>query len=161
MQSKKKIFLAAGITLIVLVLALIIFSGGTEAETIQLQQGNLTRTVEDTGYVQPATNYDLHATQVARVRLVHGAAGDIVKQGQPLVTLENLDLALQASELRAQLTQASAAVSAARSALERSELELNDARVNLVRVETLFESGAVTEVEFEKARLQMRPASAV
>ncbi|MCL6561158.1 MAG: efflux RND transporter periplasmic adaptor subunit, partial [Firmicutes bacterium] len=105
--------------------------------------------------VQPATNYDIHATQSARVVQVPVETGQAVKRGQTLVVLENLDLAVQISDVRSQLSQAQTTAGGARAAIERTQLELNDARENLARVQELFQAGAVTQVEYDKARLQV------
>lgn len=155
MKRRKKVYLGAGI-LAALALAVWAFTGGgKEVETIQAQQGGIIRTVADTGYVQPATNYDLHATQSARVVQVPVETGQLVKEGQTLVVLENLDLKVQISDVRSQLSQAKTTADGDRAAMERTQLELNDARENLARMQKLFQAGAATRVDFDKARLQV------
>ncbi|MBO8170180.1 MAG: efflux RND transporter periplasmic adaptor subunit [Thermoanaerobacteraceae bacterium] len=124
-----------------------------EVETIRIRQGNIVQTVEDIGYVQPVTNYDLYATQIARVTRVPVEVGQPVKEGQTLVMLENLDLALQIADVRARLSQARAAVSTIRAAIERSRLELEDAKNNFNRIQELFRAGTVTQAEYDKAKL--------
>ncbi len=126
---------------------------GEEVETIQVRQGSLTRTVSDNGYVQPSTDYGLNATQTARVIEVPVKTGEFVKQGQILVVLENLDLAVQTSDLHSQLAQASTSAAGARAALERIQLELKDAGENLARTQELYQAGVATKVEYDKARL--------
>ncbi len=126
---------------------------GEEVETIQVRQGSLTRTVSDNGYVQPSTDYSLNATQTARVIEVPVKTGEFVKQGQTLVVMENLDLAVQISDLHSQLAQASTSAAGARAALERIQLELKDAGENLARTQELYQAGVATKVEHDKARL--------
>jgi len=80
-------------------------SSGTVVETIQAKQGSIIRAVTDTGYVQSATNYDIQATQSARVVEVPVETGQTVEKGQTLAVLENLDLAVQISDVHSQISQ--------------------------------------------------------
>lgn len=175
MKKKKKIYLGAGI-LVVLAMSIIgtvLFSDGKEVETVQVRQGSIIRTVVDNGYVQPATSYDLQATQGARVDRVLVETGQPVKQGQTLVVLENLDLAMQINEVRSQLSQAKTTADGTRAAVERAQIELKDARErtqgenfdraielkdakeNFDRAQELFQAGAITRVEYDKAKRQV------
>lgn len=150
---------STGITMGVIFLAVLgaaawwFAKSGEDIETVQVRQGDLTRTVSDNGYVQPSTDYGLNATQTARVIEVPVKTGEFVKQGQTLVVLENLDLAVQISDLRSQLAQASTAAAGASAALERIQLELEDAGENLARTEELYQAGVATKVEYDQARL--------
>ncbi|NPV26088.1 MAG: efflux RND transporter periplasmic adaptor subunit [Firmicutes bacterium] len=152
-KLNKKTYLLIGIVAILLLAAILLTRGGPVVDTVKVQPGNISRTVEDVGYVQPATDYNFQATQSARVIRVPVETGQFVKQGQTLVVLENLDLAVQLADIRSQLLQAEATVSGTKAALERTELELKDAQENLARIEELFQAGAVTQAEFDKARL--------
>lgn len=175
MKKRKKIYLGAGI-LVVLAMSIIgtvLFSDGKEVETVQVRQGSIIRTVVDNGYVQPATSYDLQATQGARVDRVLVETGQPVKQGQTLVVLENLDLAMQINEVRSQLSQAKTTADGTRAAVERAQIELKDAgertqgenfdraielkdaKENFDRAQELFQAGAITRVEYDKAKQQV------
>jgi len=155
MKRMKKFYLGAGILAVLAIAVLAVAGGGQEVETVQASQGNIICTVTDSGYVQPATNYDIHATQSARVVQVPVETGQPVHQGQTLVLLENLDLAAQISEARSQLSQSQTAADGARAAMERIQLELNDAKQNLARMQELFQAGAVAKAEYDKAQLQV------
>lgn len=154
MKKKGKLYLGAGIAAVLVVTLLAVTTGGKEVETVQACIGSITRTVTDTGYVQPATDFNLYATQNARVIQVPVETGQAVRRGQTLVVLENLDLAVQISDVKNQLSQAGSAAEGARAALERAGLELKDAEENLARLEELFRGGAATKVELDRARLQ-------
>jgi len=162
MKKRKKIYLGAGI-LVVLAMSIIgtvLFSDGKEVETVQVRQGSIIRTLVDNGYVQPATSYDLQATQGARVDRVLVETGQPVKQGQTLVVLENLDLAMQINEVRSQLSQAKTTADGSRAAVERAQIELKDAGErtqgeNFDRAQELFQAGAITRVEYDKAKQQV------
>ena len=156
MKRKKKVYLISAIVLVVLAAAAMkMLWGGQEVEVWQVRPGTITRYVTDSGYVQPASDFDIHATQSARVAEVLVETGQAVKAGQILVTLENLDLSLQISEVRSHLSQAQTAAESARAALERIRLELVEASDNLKRMEELYGAGAVSRAVYEKAVLQV------
>ncbi|MDD4239179.1 MAG: efflux RND transporter periplasmic adaptor subunit [Desulfotomaculaceae bacterium] len=154
MKRKRKIYLWGGLTLIVMVIAaLLLMQRGQEVATVQVQAGSINRTVADSGYIQPASDFNIHATQTARVTQVLAETGQPVKQGETLVVLENLDLSLQISEVQSQKAQAGNTAAGARAAVERLNLELKDASDNLNRVQQLFNGGAVSLADYDKAVL--------
>jgi HlyD family secretion protein len=156
MKRKRKVYLIGAIILAGLAAtAMKMLWGGQEVMVLQVRPGTITRSVTDSGYVQPAVDFDIHATQSARVAEVLVETGQAVKAGQVLVTLENLDLSVQISDMRSQLSQAQTAAQSARAALERTRLELVDAGDNLKRMEELYGAGAVSRAEYEKAVLQV------
>lgn len=158
-MKRKKIFYVVLAVLAALALAAWSYaSGGKEVETVQARQDSIIRSVADTGYVQAATNYDIHATQSARVVEVPVEIGQAVERGQTLAVLENLDLVLQISDVNSQISQSAAAAAGARAALERLQLELKDAQDNLARSETLFQAGAISRADFDQARLRVDTA---
>lgn len=154
MKRKNVIYLVLAVLAALALAAWSYASSGTEVETVQARQGSIVRAVTDTGYVQSAINYDIHATQSARVVEVPVETGQIVVTGQPLAVLENLDLAVQISDVRSQISQAAVAASGARTAMERLQLELKDSQDNLARSEVLYKAGAISQVDYDKAKLQ-------
>lgn len=149
-------FVLAGIVItLALAVIIMVMMGGIEAETAQVRTGDIIQTVEDTGYVQPATKYDLQALQNAKVIQVSVDTGQIVKKGQALVVLENLDLSMQITDTRSQLNQTTASISATQAAIDRTQLELKNAAGNLERARELYAAGAMTAVDFESARLKV------
>lgn len=153
MKRKNIIYLVLAVLAALALAAWSYASGGTEVETVQAQQGSIIRAVTDTGYVQSATNYDIHATQSARVVKVPVETGQTVEKGQTLAVMENLDLAVQISDVHSLISQAAVAANGARSALERHQLDLKDSQDNLARSEVLYKAGAISLVDYDKAKL--------
>lgn len=147
-----KIGLAVVVLLAVLGVVYAIVAGGSEVETVTVQQDDITLTVDETGYVQSSRDYPLYATQMARVVALHVATGDTVTRGQILISLENIDLTLQEEQIQAQLDQIQTEIGAGASAKARAEIELSSAEKNLARMETLWQSDAIPEVEYEQAQ---------
>ncbi len=158
MKRKKLLYAAPAVLAVLAVAAWIYAGGGKEVGTVQARPGAITRTVDDTGYVQAAASFDIHAAQGARVAAVPVEIGQTVEKGQTLAVLENLDLALQISDINSRRSQAVAAAGGARAALERLRLELQDAQDNLDRTEMLFQAGAVGRVELDQAGLRVDTA---
>lgn len=152
-MKRKKLIYAGGAVLAAGIIAALLLTGGTEVETVEVQVGSINRVVEETGYVQPATDFTLYASQTARVAQIPVETGQSVQLGQILLVLENQDLAAQVTETQSRLAQARAAAEGARAGLDRTRLELQDAEANLKRTEELYQTDAVTKVEYEKARL--------
>ncbi|OPX86188.1 MAG: Macrolide export protein MacA [Pelotomaculum sp. PtaB.Bin104] len=156
MKRGKKLFLGIGLVVVLAAAAAVALKGwGTEVETVSVARGDITRTVVDTGYVQPATDHELYATQTARVIGVPVKTGQTVARGQTLVVLENLDLAVQIKDTQRQISQGNAAAAATSAARQRIELELRSAQENFSRTEALYQSGAVSQVEYDQAKLQV------
>lgn len=151
----KRLFLLS-VFLVILALAAMymIKNSGIEAETVRVRTGDIIKAVEDTGYVQPATKYDLQAAQNAKIIQVPVVNGQRVAKGQTLVIMENLDLSLQITDTRTQLSQSAASLAAAKAAVDRTRLELKNAEDNLERSQQLFDAGAMPVVDLEAARLK-------
>ncbi|KAF1085559.1 Macrolide export protein MacA [Sporotomaculum syntrophicum] len=151
----KRLFLLS-VFLVILALAAMymIKNSGIEAETVRVRTGDIIKAIEDTGYVQPATKYDLQAAQNAKIIQVPVANGQRVAKGQTLVIMENLDLSLQITDTRTQLSQSAASLAAAKAAVDRTRLELKNAEDNLERSQQLFDAGAMPVVDLEAARLK-------
>lgn len=149
----KKVLILGGATLVVIIAAYYLLGGGRSAETVKVAVGDITRTLDDNGYVRLVRDYDIQATQTARVLQIMAQAGDMVKQGQPLVLLENLDLGVQSAQAAASLYQAQAAAASAVAERDKAQLVLQDNRTQLERMQKLLDIGAVSQVEYNQARL--------
>ncbi len=152
----KRWHLIAGALICMVLLAAAFLGGGEEVETVKMQPGSIVRMVEDTGYVQMASDYYFEATQSARVAQIPVETGQVVEQGQPLVILENLDLAVQISEAASRLAQVQAADGAAEAALAKMQLLLDNARTQLERTKELYDIGAVSKADYEQATLEVQ-----
>ncbi len=146
------------------VLALVIWSlatRGNDVETVKVRVGDITQTVEDIGYVRANEESGLYATQTATVARLNFEVGQPVKAGETVVVLENLGLKVQLSEVESSLAQAEATSRAAFSSLRLAEMGLKNAQDNLDRTKVLYDSGAVSRTDYEKALLEMENARAV
>lgn len=149
----KKYFLMSGIILCIIILASLAFfrNQGIETETIVVKKGTITKTIEDTGIIQPALESKIFAEQNGTIKNISVEIGQKAAPGQTLFVMENTDLSLKISETRANLLALEASLAASEGAIKQAELELNDARINLERTAALFKEGAVSQTKLEEA----------
>jgi len=100
------------------------------------------------------------------IRKIYVERGDLVKEGQLLVEIDDLELKASAEQARAAQGSAEAGLEVARSTLEGQKANLESQRANLAkaravaandtrqaeRMKTLFEKGMVAAVEWDNAR---------
>jgi HlyD family secretion protein len=134
--------------------------GTTQAVTVApAQVGAVVDTLTATGTVQPA---DLLAVtpQISglQIRQVWVRVGDGVAPGQPLVTLNAVDLQTQLRQAQAQVEVAQAQVAQQRANLAQAEASLREANANLERYQALQSQGAVSAVELDSRVTQAATA---
>ena len=150
-MQKKTLGALAGI----IIVAGIIYSystAGIEVETAEVIRGEIELAVVDTGYVQASNQADIYATQGGRVASLPVSVGQNVAKGQIIAALDNKDLSMGSAQLQVQLSQAHAAVSAAEAALTQSNLDLVQSQAQYDRSRELFDSGAISQVEYDNAQ---------
>ena len=113
--------------------------------TTPVVRGPLTVTVSATGTLQPEDQVDVGAEISGRVDRVIVDYNDKVTRGQILAVI-NTD------QIRAQLAQAQAELSAANAAVVNSEATVNETRERRDRAEGLFGRGIVSEQDFQTAQ---------
>lgn len=116
-----------GLVIIVAVAALIFFltrGQGPSYELAAVKRGDVVQEVSVTGRVKPAESVDLAFDTTGRVAQIYANVGDRVSRGRILVALES-------SELSAQLGQAEAALESAKIQLAQQNDSLANARQNL------------------------------
>src|SRR6266542_389416 len=100
------------------------------------------------------------------IRKIHVERGDLVKEGQLLVEIDDLELKASAEQARAAQGSAEAGLEVARSTLEGQKANLENQRANLAkaravaandarqaeRMKTLFQKGMVAAADWDNAR---------
>jgi len=119
----------------------------------KVKQGSIARTVSVNGILKPQAEASLAFKTGGKVAAVAVKVGDAVKQGQTLISLETDDLALQ-------VAQAEASLEAAQDGAKQAEVAYRNAKLNLERMQYLFEQGAIAQQQLEQAELQLAQAEA-
>ncbi len=122
-------------------------------EVVRASPGDLREEVRAAGKIAPRLEVNVFAKLAGRARGVFADVGDVVREGQLLVKLED-------DELAAQVRQAEAALAVAEANQRAAAANLEDARRNLERLEFLYSQGAVPLQQLEQARLRYAQAAA-
>ena len=123
-------------------------------EAVKAELGTIVLTVEEPGYVQAVTEYDVQSGQPARINELLVETGDQVKAGQNLMRLSSPELTAQNSTAAIQLEQAISQLEQARLMQKSLQDDLKQARNELNRTKTLLNNGAATRAEYEQMQLQ-------
>jgi len=133
-----------------------LFGSVKKVDTVQAVKGSIVKEITETGYVQPVDSKDLYAAQNSTVKKLFVEAGQKVEKGQILVVLENIDLIIQIRDVRSSLSQTLIGAEGSKAALDKASAELEDAKENYARIQNLYETGAASRMEYDKAALQVQ-----
>ncbi len=122
-----------------------------QAEIARVQAVDLTSTFEAGGVVRARQTAPIASRILAPVVAVHVRAGDRVRRGAPLVTLEGREIAANHARAAASLAASVEAVGAAEGAVRSAEAAVALARVTHDRVRTLHEKRSATTQELDQA----------
>ncbi|HEX3031285.1 MAG TPA: efflux RND transporter periplasmic adaptor subunit [Bacillota bacterium] len=166
MQKKKKLYLGAGIgVLLVLIIGLNLWRNGqaevVAAQVFQVKQENIEENVLVSGKVEVIDQQEINARTNAMVREVLIDEGDRVKAGQVLISLDKDELRqnLQQQEANLAIQQANLAKAMAsarpqqvaqdRAALKRAEVVYNTAKTKYQRYQALAADGVISREEMD------------
>ncbi|MGH2349296.1 MAG: efflux RND transporter periplasmic adaptor subunit [bacterium] len=148
-------------------------SAGAAVEVAAIQRGTIERTLDVTGTIVSALEADVTSKIPGKVAAVRVADGARVARGQALAQLDTAELSAQVAQAEQGVRQAQAGydVAAARlaavragpraqeraqagNAVAQAEANLRNAESNVMRMQQLYESGAVSRQQLEAAILQ-------
>jgi membrane fusion protein, multidrug efflux system len=115
---------------------------------------------EATGTVQARTTATLAAKLMGYVREVRVQAGDSVREGQLLVTIDSRDLDAQLQAADAGRSEASSALPEVENAMASAQAQLELAQVTFRRMNDLFEKKSISPQEFDEANAKLKMAQA-
>lgn len=158
MKLKKKIVVRMGLIVVLLIGAFMSVGvlSRPSVEAVKIEEGNIVSNVEETGEVKASNSSDIYASQSGRIAEVRAEIGQTVSRGQVLISMESLDLQIEKENVSAQIAQANAAVNRMLEAIVATRFELEQAQTHLKRISALHEAGAVSTVEYDKAREQVQ-----
>ncbi len=140
------------------------------AETAQIE--SIQNTISTNGKIEPADNFEAHASAPAIVKRVFVREGEQVKAGQLLVQLDDAEARAAAAHAMAQLRAADADMSAVTqggtqdevittdSGLAKAKAELDTAQRNLDAMKKLHEKGSASAGELREAETRLLGAQA-
>ena len=115
---------------------------------------------EATGTVRARTSAVISAKLMGYVREVKVQAGDRVREGQLLVTLDTRDLDVSSRRAEAAREEVRTAVPEADSAVAAAKANLDLAQVTFGRMQDLFQKKSISNQEFDEASAKLKAAQA-
>jgi len=140
------------------------------AESAQVE--SIKNTISTNGKIEPADNFEAHASAPAIVKRVYVREGEQVKAGQLLVQLDDAEARSAAAHAQAQLRAAEADIAAVgrggtqeevlttESGLAKAKTELDAAQRNLEEMKKLQEKGSASASEVREAETHFHAAQA-
>jgi multidrug efflux system membrane fusion protein len=115
---------------------------------------------EATGTVRARTSAVISARLMGYVREVKVQAGDRVREGQLLVTLDTRDLDVSSRRAEAAREEVRTAIPEADSAVVAAKANLDFAQVTFGRMQDLFQKTSISNQEFDEASAKLKAAQA-
>jgi len=139
MKKKWKIIL--GSLSLVAVILFFVFSNNKELEStlLEIQPGSIAKTFTEEALVKSAEEYPLYTTYGGTIEELQIQEGEMVQQGDLLLTFANAELNFQLQQFQGEL----------KSLQSQQELEL--AKLGLDKLKQLAEIGAISQKEYEDA----------
>ncbi len=160
MSGKKKIFIGAGI---VVVLGAVAYanvkfkrSDGIEVTTEGVQKRHLEALVSASGKIQPKRDVNISADTMGRVTDLAVEEGDRVTKGQFLLQIDPRNLRSAVQRTEASLAAASSQVEQLRVAIESSKVALKQAEDNYTRQQNLWKGGLTTRETLERSESDLK-----
>lgn len=124
-----------------------------ESLLVTVQRADLAIDVIETGKVQPHHRVEVKSKVAGQVARVFVEEGERVKEGQPLLLLDQTDFRRDVAREQASVARAEADLASARNALEL-------ARLSLARKQKGFEERGVAQVDLDVAQSEVRARAA-
>jgi len=156
---KKIILIVLAAAAVIALVVLFIYrqqSGYTKVFTTRIARQELATVVSGTGQIKPKTYANLGATSMGRVTHLFVKEGDMVKKGQTVATIENVQqeaaVSGQEAAIDAAKTDIAAAVANEKTAaanVEKARADLEQKKLDWEREQPLYEAGIVAKSDYD------------
>ena len=148
----KKILFAVGCLILLGIFGCTAFLFSTpKVETVAARPGEITRKVEEIGYVQSVDAQTLHAPVAGRISRVFVKEGDRVHIGQPLLTIDTPEWQEQLAALNTQIENIATQLNTEKINLELANSDLAEASRQVQLKESLKTGGIICQEEYNSA----------
>jgi HlyD family secretion protein len=156
----KKILLSILAAVVVVVLVIVFIwrqqSGYTKVLTAKIARQDLTTVVSGTGQIKPKTYVNLGATAMGRITHLFVKEGDLVKKGETVATIENVQqqasVASQEATIAAARTDIASYVAAEKTAqanVEHAQADLEQKQLDWNRAQALYKEGILAKQDYD------------
>ncbi len=156
---KKIILILLAVVAVVVLVAVFIWrqqSGYTKVLTAKIERQDLATVVSGTGQIKPKTYVVLGATAMGRITHLYVKEGDVVKKGQTVASIENVqqeaNVASQQAAIEAARTDIAADIAAEKTAqanVEKAKADLEQKRLDWQRAQSLYKDGILAKQDFD------------
>jgi HlyD family secretion protein len=156
---KKILLIIAAAVVVVGLMALFIYrqqSGYTKVLTAKIVRQDLTTVVSGTGQIKPKTYANLGATAMGRVTHLYVKEGDMVKKGQVVASIENVQqeatVAGQEANIASFKTDIASYIAAEKTQeanVEHAKADLEQKRLDWDRAQGLYKAGILAKQDFD------------
>jgi len=171
MSLGKKIAVGTGVVVAILVIASVaVYQSRKGVVTIQTgnaERQDLASIVSASGEIKPKTYVNIGANAFGKITRLYVREGDLVKKGQLLAQLENVqssaDMNATQASLEAAQTDAVAAAAALNTSmadLNRAQSDFDRAQLDWVRGQGLYKESLIAKSEFDSHRAAWQTAQA-
>jgi len=156
----KKILLISLAAVAVVVLVIVFVwrqqAGYTKVLTAKIARQELATVVSGTGQIKPKTYANLGATAMGRVTHLYVKEGDMVKKGQTVATIQNVQqqagVSGQQAAIAAAKTDIAADMAAEKTAeanVEKAKADLEQKRLDWERAQSLYTAGILAKQDYD------------
>jgi HlyD family secretion protein len=131
-------------------------SGYTKVLTAKIERQDLVTVVSGTGQIKPKTYVNLGATAMGRVTHLYVKEGDLVKKGQTVASIENVQqeasVSGQQAAIAAARTDVASYVAAERTAeanVEHAQADLEQKKLDWERAQGLYKAGIMAKQDYD------------
>ncbi len=157
MKNRKKIIIAAGLSVVALIVLVNILGSGNgkslEVSAEKVQKRDLVEKVSATGEIKPKKNINISTDVAGKILKILVEEGDGVQKGQLLIKIDSAIYEANADRDRE-------IISSSQSDLLTQEANLKKARHYLERRKQLFDEGLISKEIYEDAGIQQEIAQA-
>ncbi len=152
MKKYKKVLLWIGGAVLLALVLVKALGGGNDAKKVNIEKcerRSLTESVSASGKIQPETEVKIQSQVSGEIVALPVKEGDLVKQGQVLVTINPDNYKSALNRAQAALNSAKSNLSSAKARSAQAEAQFRATELNYNRQKKLFDDGAISKAELE------------
>lgn len=160
-KSNKLLYYLLGVIVFLIIFAVIGRNAGwfggakeTQVEVAKVKRTAIVEKVSASGEIQPEKEVKLSPDVAGEIIGLYVQEGDSVEEGRLLVKIRPDNFVSALDRTKANYNQQQANLAQARASLQRAEAQTTQAELNFNRQQTLFKQKAISEAEFEQARVE-------
>src|SRR6476469_1273987 len=159
-KSRRTLIMVTAVTALAVFLALAFRPAALEVDVAAVQRGPLQETLEQEGKTRMHDNFVLASPVAGRLKRIEIHAGDPVKSGQIIATIDPVPLEpQQRAALEARLSTTQELQREATARLQRAETDNSQANTDMERATKIAAQGVIARDALEKAQTAAKAAS--